>query len=107
MEEFYCIIEKIRNDGFICLDQLSVTLQPKLDQCEQLYRMIDKLERIVGHVSMQLNLMDKEVNKAEKMMGKKSKVKRLFSLIGTTQSTSQRYTYVPPDIFCAEELIKL
>ena len=113
MEEFYGLIEMIRSDSNCCLEQLTASVTAsvtaKVDQCKQLFAMIDKLERIVRHVSLQLSLMDREVSKAEKMMGKKNNaVSKLFSLISNQSSSGGGgYTYVPPDIFKTEELMKL
>lgn len=116
MEEFYGLVEMIRSDGSLCIDQLTgESLREKMNQCQDLFRMIDKLERIVGHVGLHLSLMEREVARAEKMMGKKNAVvSRLFSLISSSQSTavsgtqsSSRSSYVPPDIFKVEDLMKL
>jgi len=108
MEEFYGLIEMIRNDS-VCLEQLTISVHSKMAQCRDLFNMIDKLERIVRHISLQLSLMEGEVSKAEKMMGKKNPVRKLFSLISNQSSNSisnQRPTYVPPDIFKTEEVMK-
>ena len=107
MEEFYGLIEMIRSDSNLCLDQMTASVHAKMGQCAELFRMIDKLERIVRHVSLQLSLMEGEVSKAEKMMGKKKNpVSKLFSFI-SNQSGSSRYSYVPPDIFKTEDVMKL
>ena len=110
MEEFYGLIEQIRNNGNQCVDRLSMVLFSKIDECRKLFAFIDKLEKIVNHVSIQVSLMEREVSRAEKMMGAKtSTVKKLFSILtsGNQSSESQsRFRYIPQDIFKTEELLK-
>ena len=112
MEEFYGLIDMIRSDSSLFLEEFSSNVHSKMQQCSQLFRMIDKLERIVRHVSFQLSFMEREVSKAEKMMGKENPVKKLFSLIssstvGSNSLNNRSFNYVPPDIFKSEELMKL
>lgn len=113
MEEFYGIIEMIRNQNNICLDQLNLILMPKLEENEKLFGFIDKLERMVNHVSMQISLMENEVSQAEKMMGTKtSTVKKLFSFLSNDNASSLPLSsgqkpYVPPNIFNTEELLRM
>ncbi|KAH7642197.1 translocon-associated protein subunit alpha-like protein [Dermatophagoides farinae] len=110
MEEFYGLIEQIRNNGNQCVDRLSMVLFSKIDECRKLFAFIDKLEKIVNHVSIQVSLMERELSRAEKMMGAKtSTVKKLFSILtsGNQSSESQsRFRYIPQDIFKTEELLK-
>ncbi|XP_075679474.1 translocon-associated protein subunit alpha-like isoform X2 [Dermatophagoides pteronyssinus] len=111
MEEFYGLIEQIRNNGNQYLDQFSIILFPKIEECRKLFAFIDKLERIVNHVSIQVSLMEREVSKAEKMMGAKtSKVKKLLSILtsGSQSSESQsKFQYILQDIFKTEDLLKM
>ncbi len=120
MEEFYGLVEMIRAEGGACIDQLTSEegnfLESNRAQLQGLFRMIDKLERIVGHVGLHLSLMEREVARAEKAMGKRNAVvSRLFSLISSSQSSSSSTSsgggrgssYVPPDIFKVEDLMQL
>ncbi|OTF78501.1 translocon-associated protein subunit alpha-like protein [Euroglyphus maynei] len=113
MEEFYGLIEQIRNNGNQYLDQFSIILFPKIEQCRKLFAFIDKLESIVSHVGIQVSLMEREVSKAEKMMGAKtSKVKKLFSILtsgggGQSSESQSRFQYIPQDIFKTEDLLKI
>lgn len=112
MEEFYGLIEMIRNQNNICLDQMNLILLPKLEEYEKLFAFIDKLERMVKHVSMQVLLMENEVSQAEKMMGTKtSTVKKLFSFLSNDNTSiplsSRQKPYIPPDIFNTEELLRM
>src|SRR5690625_2609356 len=108
MEEFYGLIEMIRSDSNKCLDELSASVHAKMRQCAERYRRIDNLGRVVRHVSLQLSSMDREVSKAEKMMGKKNPVSKLVSLISNqTGGNQSRYNYMPPDIFKTEDIMKL
>ena len=94
MEEFYGLIERIRDQGNLCLDKFQIQLLPKLQECQKLFRFIDKLERIVNHVALQLSLMEREVARAEKMMGTKtSTVKKLFSFLNLTGSLILLWDY--------------
>ena len=109
MEEFCGLLELIRNGNNTNLDSLLETMESKVEHCNELFDMVDKLERIVGRVGYELTRMEEEVVKAETLMGSKTTIKKLLSFI-TSSSAGQSQTKVPfspPDIYKTSELMKL
>lgn len=109
MEEFHSTIQTIREEGFACLDQLSITMESKMEDCRRVYSLIEKLKRIVAVVSGTVRSVEKQVARAEKMMGKKSAVSRLFSLLAPAaiQPDTSRHTFAPIEIFQTKDLLQL
>ncbi len=111
MEEFCGLLEIIRTDNNICLEQVLKKVHEKSLIMDQIYHKIDKLQEFVQIVKKSVDDMEEEVTKAEQLFGNNNKVKKfLSSFISSSSSkpsTSQRKAkYEPKDIFITSDYIK-
>jgi cappuccino protein len=111
LEEFCGLLEMIRTDNNICLEQVLKKVHEKSLIMDQIYHKIDKLQEFVEIVKKSVDDMEEEVTKAEQLFGNNNKVKKfLSSFISSSSSkpsTSQRKAkYEPKDIFITSDYIK-
>lgn len=113
LEEFCGLIEMIRNDSNICLEEAIGNISKKAETMNKVYEKIDRLEDFVGVVKQCVDDMDKEVTKAEQLFGdtNNNRVKKFFSaFISNTSKQNNRKSidakYEPKEIFRSSDYIK-
>ena len=114
LEEFCGLIEMIRNDNNICLDEVLKNVSEKSKVMNEIYTKIDKLDQFVQIVRQSVDDMDKELTKAEQLFGQSNnnnKVKKFFSsFISNTskQNNVKRIDvkYEPKEIFKTSDYIR-
>ena len=107
LESFCLELESIRTNGTLCLETLYPELQLKAQEMKKLYERIDFLETVVNRVKKTVNLMEVEVDKAEKCLDSSPSVKKfLSSIFKSPQVTSyqQIEAFNPPEVFRTEDL---
>jgi len=113
LEEFCGLIEMIRNDNNICLDEVQKNVSEKSQVMNEIYTKIDKLEQFVQIVKQSVDDMDKELTQAEQLFGdsNNNKVKKFFSafISNTSKQTPVKRInakYEPKEIFRTSDYIK-
>ena len=112
LEEFCGLIEMIRNDNNICLEEVLKNISQKSIEMNEIYAKIDKLEQFVQIVRQCVDDMDKELTKAEQIFGdnNNNRVKKFFSsFISNTSKPNVKpidAKYEPKDIFRTSDYIK-
>ena len=113
LEEFCGLIEMIRNDSNICLEEAINNISQKSETMNEIYGKIDRLEEFVGVVKQCVDNMDKEVTKAEQLFGdtNNNRVKKFFSVFisNTSKQTNRKQIdakYEPTEIFQTNHFIK-
>ncbi|XP_054165004.1 biogenesis of lysosome-related organelles complex 1 subunit 4-like [Oppia nitens] len=114
LEEFCGLIDMIRNDNNICLEEVVNKITEKSKIMDEVYSKIDRLEQFVEIVKKCVDDMDTELTKAEQLFGdnnNNNRVKKFFnSFIGNTskQNDFKRLdvSYEPKEIFRTDDYIK-
>lgn len=108
LEEFCGLLEMIRTDNNVCLEQSLVRLKEKSIVMEKIYEQIDKMQNFVEIVKQCVNQMDDEVTKAEQLFATNSVKKFFKSIINTSGNRlhHQQPRFELPDIFKVEDYIK-
>lgn len=106
LECFCNILESIRHDSTICLEDHLPAVIDKSRQIQKLYEDIDKIEKIVSTVKKVVDEMDAKVSEAESVLGKPVIIRRLFgALFGSSpkktgnNANQQRLQYTAPHLF--------
>ncbi|KPM11317.1 hypothetical protein QR98_0098870 [Sarcoptes scabiei] len=105
MEEFYGLIDRLRNESSNNLEEFHLELLPKFNELELVFSLIDQIEENVKQISLEVSLMEREISKAEVFLGLNnsavSKVKKIFSILGTSSlssSSSSTFSSLPSSL---------
>lgn len=112
LEEFCSLMEMIRMDDRLCLQQILKTVYEKSLLLEPVYVKIEKLEKFVSVVKKCVEDMEEQMTRAEQMFPN-NKIKKFFTSLMNNSSSKQvnnaskgRLTYDPPHIFNTNDFIK-
>jgi biogenesis of lysosome-related organelles complex 1 subunit 4 len=109
LEEFCGLLEVIRIDNTVCLEQVLQKVRQKSLTMEEVYAKIDHLEQFVEIVKKCVNEMEEDMNKAQQLLPK-NRVKKFFNSILNSSSkqtftSQQNFRYDAPYIFKTNDYI--
>ncbi|CAG2116825.1 unnamed protein product, partial [Medioppia subpectinata] len=114
LEEFCGLIEMIRNDSNICVEEVTKKMTNECQSMEHIYGQIDRLDQFVKVVANTVQEMDNELTKAEQLFAddNNNKVKKFFTSFLTNNSKQNHLNnkrlnvkYEPKDIFKTSDYI--
>ncbi|RWS01372.1 biogenesis of lysosome-related organelles complex 1 subunit 4-like protein [Dinothrombium tinctorium] len=105
LEEFCGVIDMIREQNSVCLEQKLPIVYAKCTELEDLFRSIDRLEEMVKIVKATVDAMECEVIKAEELFAN-NKIKKFLSSFWNNKrrsSDSRKPKYVEPKLFSTKD----
>jgi hypothetical protein len=113
LEEFCGLIEMIRNDSNICVEEVSKKVAKECRVMDTIYSQIDKLEQFVTIVRKTVEDMDAEMTRAEQLFAddNNNRVKKFFSSLMSSNAKQSHFKrinakYEPKEIFRTSDYIK-
>ena len=100
------LLQDIRRDNNMCLEQLLPEIIEHNQRMDQLFQWIDKLEVLVAEVKKNVDDMDNQVTRAERLLSKSLSVKRIFSSLFNNNRNERRQSivsYQEPQLFKAAD----
>ena len=107
LEGFCSVLESIRQDSTICVEEHLPAVIEKSRQIQKLYEDIDRIEVVVSTAKKSVDEMDVKVTEAESVLGKPVIIRRLLNtLFGSSPRKTRKngtpaphVQYVEPYIF--------
>jgi cappuccino protein len=112
LEEFCGLLDVIRSDNVLCLEQVLNRIYTKSLEMETLYEEVDRLQEFVAIVRRSVEDMETQVLTAEKLLKNQNSVQKFFSNIwgkngkNKASSSARKPKYSAPDIFRTEDYLR-
>ncbi|XP_050398045.2 biogenesis of lysosome-related organelles complex 1 subunit 4 [Patella vulgata] len=107
LDEFCGLVDLIRSDTNLCLNTTLPRIHEKSSEIRNIFEKIDNLEKFVGIVKQNVNMMEEKVNDAEKEVGGSfgsGIMKKLSSIVGSKKNVEKKkYVYEEPVIFNTDD----